>query len=157
MQNFNIFASLCSWAVLFDSNPVRNPKDSLPTSMQCRATIGQPAKCHPNGGPIMAAFISRRSPILWHTRVYLLFAGQFWRCIWGTWRCTIRRLCVEKCLQLLRVWQELLLQTHDPSLWYLYRSWMGLRVRHVDLQPRVVLDPYDARPFYLLRMLHEVL
>ena len=63
---------------------------------------------------------------------------------------------VEERLQLFRVRQGPVLQADDNTVWYLHRSGVGLRVRHDNLQPRVVLDPIHARPLNHRWMLFEI-
>lgn len=63
---------------------------------------------------------------------------------------------MEERLQLFRVRQEPMLQADDNTLWNLHCSGVGLRVRHGNVQPRVVLDPYDARPLNHRWMLFEI-
>ena len=56
---------------------------------------------------------------------------------------------------LLRMWQAVLLQVLDSLLWHVYRSLLGLRVRHFEFRPRVVLDAIHERLFCVYRLLAE--
>ena len=87
--------------------------------------------------------------------IKFILTGMLGRRVWWARGCKIDRLYLEGCLHLFRDRERILLQTHYPTLWYVYSPVVGLRLRHDRRLARLVLDALYARLHYLHWLLAE--